>query len=256
MSPSIGGALLATTAPAWPRWPPRSAAPRRPKGMPRASNSSFSQPMPDPEGDPPRREVVEGGQLLGQDTRIPLGEDQDAGGQPDGRGRPGHIGQPDQRVGKGGVLARRQAPGRVVGVGRPVAGRHHHVVGRPDRLEPGRLGGPGQIAGRAPARCSVRCWRRRCRISSCVRDRGASASGRCLMPPLTAEFSRSGGPVSSNHSRRVSRWRKSVSSSTRARLAPMQKWGPEPKARWWLGWRSIRNSKGSSNTSSSRLAEA
>ena len=34
------------------------------------------------------------------------------------------------------------------------------------------------------------------------------------MPPLTAEFSRSTGPATSNDSRRASRWRKIVSSSS------------------------------------------
>ena len=76
------------------------------------------------------------------------------------------------------------------------------------------------------------------------------------MLPLMIELRRSTVPDTSNDSRRASRWRKIVSSSTRATCAPMQKCSPKPNARCGFGRRSTRNANGSSNTSSSRFADA
>ena len=64
------------------------------------------------------------------------------------------------------------------------------------------------------------------------------------MLPLVIELRRSTVPATSNDSRRVSRWRKIVSSSTRATWAPMQKCSPKPNARCGFGRRSIRNANG------------
>src|SRR4029077_19407027 len=81
-------------------------------------------------------------------------------------------------------------------------------------------------------------------------------TGRRLIPPFTAELSRSTGPVTSNESRRATRWRDTVCISSRARCAPMQKCCPMPNARCGFGSRSMRKENGSSNTSSSRFADA
>ena len=43
---------------------------------------------------------VDGGQLLGQDHRVALGQDEDAGAQADALGHGGHPGEPDQRIGQ------------------------------------------------------------------------------------------------------------------------------------------------------------
>ena len=54
--------------------------------------------VPDPEGDPAAGEMVERGHLLGQQDRLVLGGEQDAGAESDARGDGGGGGQRDQRV--------------------------------------------------------------------------------------------------------------------------------------------------------------
>ena len=54
----------------------------------------------DAEQDAAVRHVVERGDLLGDDDRIVLRQDQDAGGQLDAGCRRGDIGHPDQRIGQ------------------------------------------------------------------------------------------------------------------------------------------------------------
>src|SRR4051794_7833868 len=81
-------------------------------------------------------------------------------------------------------------------------------------------------------------------------------TGRCLIPPFTAELSRSTGPDTSKDESLVSRCRKTVSISRRARCAPMQKCSPNPKASCGFGRRSMRNANGSPKTSSSRFPDA
>ena len=114
---------------------------------------------------PAARQVVEGGDLLGQDHRVALGLDQDPGGQVDGgRGR-GQVGQPHQRV----------RDRRVVGAGHPARrGRRDTSTRTPrappcarrstaTRTPPPRR--PGPWRGRRRGRRTGRCWRRRCRTS-------------------------------------------------------------------------------------------
>ena len=56
----------------------------------------------------------------------------------------GHVGQPDERIGEDRPLAGREPARRVVGIGGLVPGRDHDVVDRPDGLEPGSFGSPGE----------------------------------------------------------------------------------------------------------------
>ncbi len=95
----------------------------------------------------PSREVVEGRELLGEDHGVALGQDQHAGGEAQGRGGRRQVREPDERVGQGRVLGAGHAARRGVGVGGLVAGGHDHVLDRPDRLEPGRLGRPRERHG-------------------------------------------------------------------------------------------------------------
>ena len=86
------------------RWPPwrarcsRTTAWRRAKSTPWSSASARFQPKPDAERDPAAREMVERGHLLGQEDRVVLGGEQDAGAEPDPRRHRGRRGQRDERV--------------------------------------------------------------------------------------------------------------------------------------------------------------
>ena len=150
-------------------------------------------------------EHVEGGQLLGQDHRVPLGHDQDAGRQVDGRGHPGQVRQPDQRIGDRGVVVARHLPRRVIGVGRLVAGGHDHVLDGPERLEAHLFGPSGEgggavrlgegsgvgeddaeVHGVSLVVCVVRSWRAPC----APRRRGA----RVPRDPASLEPGSSGRP--------------------------------------------------------------
>ena len=55
--------------------------------------------------------------------------------------------EPDQRVGEVELFAAGHLAAGGVRVGRGVAVRHDHVLDRPQRLEPGRLGGGGERHG-------------------------------------------------------------------------------------------------------------
>ena len=79
--------------------------------------------------------------------------------------------------------------------------------------------------------------------------------GTFLTPPTNTDRVRSDLPSSSSVSRRGSSSSKKIRISILARCWPRQTWGPKPNARCGLGERSIRNSNGSANASSSRLAE-
>ena len=65
----------------------------------------------------------------------------------------------------------------------------------------------------------------------------------------------SGGDTMRRFVQRRVRVPNSIRSSSRARLAPTQKWVPCPKARCGFGWRRMSNRNGSSNTASSRFAD-
>src|SRR4051794_6158038 len=82
--------------------------------------------------DPPAREAVERGQLLGQHDRVALGEDEDASRQADpARGR-GDVGQPDERIGDRRRGDGRHLAVRAVGIGRGVVVRIDDMLDGPD----------------------------------------------------------------------------------------------------------------------------
>src|SRR5581483_1361235 len=88
------------------------------------------------------------------------------------------------------------------------------------------------------------------------RHRGVNRTGRCLIPLMKLDRSRSGGATTSMSGRRVSNCSKMARISSRASDAPRQKWGPKPKATWLLGVRPTSNVSASAKTRSSRLADA
>ena len=76
------------------------------------------------------------------------------------------------------------------------------------------------------------------------------------MPATMLERRGAGAPSDRSTGTRRASSSNSTRSSSRARLAPRQKCGPPPpNATCSLGWRSMSKRNGSSNTSSSRLAE-
>ena len=113
----------------------------------------------------PAGEVVERRQLLGEDHRVALRQDEDAGGEANALGRRGDVGEPDQRVGDRRVLAAGHPA--VVGVG---IRRLGIPTGRrrapPSTATRSRwLRQPRRTPQRRPARRTGRCWRRRSRTS-------------------------------------------------------------------------------------------
>ena len=99
----------------------------------------------DPQLHPAPGHGVDGGHLLGEDEGVALGQQRDAGGQPDFGGGGGHVSQPRQRVGDGVAARPRHLPAGPVGVHRLVPLGVDDVLHRPQRLEPGRLGRGGQL---------------------------------------------------------------------------------------------------------------
>ena len=90
----------------------------------------------DAEQDAAVRHVVERGDLLGDDDRIVLRQDQDAGGKLYAGGRRGDVGHPDQWIGQQEVaLAAGQAAVGCVRIGRLVAARDDGVFHRPRRFK-------------------------------------------------------------------------------------------------------------------------
>ena len=92
-----------------------------------------------PEDEPAIREHVQGRELLGEHHGLALGQDDDARGEQDARGvggeeGQGHDGLEQPHVGGHGTSGH----GRI---------RKHHVVGDPERLEAGGLGGPAEARG-------------------------------------------------------------------------------------------------------------
>src|SRR5215212_9642968 len=88
------------------------------------------------------------------------------------------------------------------------------------------------------------------------RDHWVTRTGRRLMPLKKLERRRSGGPMSSNPSTRLSISSKAMRTSSRARWAPRQWWMPPgPNATCLLGSRPTSNMSGFSKTVSSRLPE-
>ena len=100
----------------------------------------------DAEHHPSAGEPVEARDLLGRDHRVVLGNDEDAGCEPQRGGDAGHERHPDQRVGTRHVVhASGHASTVVIWVGRRVAGWHDRVLDGPRGLEPGGLGRLDQL---------------------------------------------------------------------------------------------------------------
>ena len=92
----------------------------------------------------PAGEVVERRQLLGEDHRVALRQDEDAGGEANAFGRRGDVGEPDQRVGDRRILAAGHPAVVGVGIRRPVPRRDDDVLHRPQRLEAVGFGSRGE----------------------------------------------------------------------------------------------------------------
>ncbi len=107
--------------------------------VPQRPEFGFEIPDAHPEEQSALREDIDAGHLLGQNQRVALGEDDDAGAQLDGRGARG-----DERQRNGGIEERGQRPD---GRGRNLRVGEHHVLAGPDGLEPGGLGRLGDLAG-------------------------------------------------------------------------------------------------------------
>ena len=115
--------------------------PRAANGTPSASNSSSNQPTPMPSIDAPARQAVECRELLGEDHRVALRQDQDAGR----RAGSCFVAAPTNASqingsGIGDVLTAGHPARRRVRIRRLVAGRHDDVLDRPHRLEAELLG--------------------------------------------------------------------------------------------------------------------
>src|SRR5215212_2459547 len=93
-------------------------------------------------------------------------------------------------------------------------------------------------------------------VDAAERDHTVTRTGRRLIPLKKLERRRSGGPMSSNPSTRLSISSKVMRISSRARWAPRQWWMPPgPNATCLLGSRPTSNVSGFSKTVSSRLPE-
>src|SRR5215213_6964074 len=93
-------------------------------------------------------------------------------------------------------------------------------------------------------------------VDAAERDHRITRTGRRLMPLKKLDLRRSGGPMSSMPSTRLSISSKAMRTSSRARWAPRQWWiPPGPNAMCLLGSRPTSNVSGFSKTVSSRLPE-
>ena len=100
---------------------------------------------PDAEVDPPARQPVEVGDLLGRVQRVALRHQADAGAEADRGRQRGQHAERGERVEQTGVAADREAPARVVRVGRLVLVEQHHVLAHPQRIESGLLDPAGDV---------------------------------------------------------------------------------------------------------------
>ena len=94
----------------------------------------------DAEDEPTAGEHVDRGAFLGEDARVALRQDEDAGGQFDRGGVCTDPGEPGQRIGHGCHLVAGHAPVLAVRVLRDVALRHDGVLDGPETLEAVGLG--------------------------------------------------------------------------------------------------------------------
>jgi hypothetical protein len=97
-----------------------------------------------PELDPAARQHVEVGDLLGRVHRVALGDQADAGAQPQGVGHRRQIGQRGERLEQTGVAPAGELAVVGVRVAALVVVEQHHVLGDPHRLEPPLLDGRTQ----------------------------------------------------------------------------------------------------------------
>jgi hypothetical protein len=102
-------------------------------------------PGADPQHQPSAAQPVERGGLLGHDERVLLGQDQDAGRQPDPGGDRRDEGQPHQGFGDGDERPARDRAGFRLRVARFVLDRHDDVLHGPERLISGCLGRPREF---------------------------------------------------------------------------------------------------------------
>ena len=115
-------------------------------GVPSASNSSRSQPTPMPRRTRPPDELIDGGEHLGGEHRMAVGNDQHAGAESRARGdaRQAREHRDGLEVVLGG--AARQLPGRRVRIdGAGHRGRKHDVIGDEDRSVAERVGLRGDL---------------------------------------------------------------------------------------------------------------
>jgi hypothetical protein len=102
------------------------------------SVSSRSQPAPIPKR-PPAAEEIERRDLLGQQQRVPLGDQHDARGELDAARRPRGAGQGDERVDEVRVALRDHAVGRSLKAALRLH-RDERMLGAPERFEAELLG--------------------------------------------------------------------------------------------------------------------
>ena len=137
-------------------------APRRRERHAERVELLFQPADADAELDASAREAVERRELLGEDERVALRQDQDPGREADARRRGRDVREPDERVGDGNVLAARHLSGRAstgTPTGSPSARR------RARRSTATRSRAPRRAA-RARRRSRVRRTARRCRTSN------------------------------------------------------------------------------------------
>ena len=101
-------------------------------------------PHPDAHPHPAPRQDVDGGDPLGQDHRLMVGEHQHPGGQSDALGDRGQIGHQIERIGDPAVVGQRHLPRGGVGIGALVVGDDHRVLHQDHRFEPAGLGVAGE----------------------------------------------------------------------------------------------------------------
>ncbi len=101
-------------------------------------------PHPDAHPYPASRQDVDGGDPLGQDHRMMVGEDQHAGGQSDAVGDGGQVGHQIERIGDPAVVGQRHLPRGGVGIDALVVGDHDRVFHQDHRFEPAGLGVAGE----------------------------------------------------------------------------------------------------------------
>ena len=119
-----------------------TTARRSAKATPWSASSSTFQPKPIPNTKRPPRDEVERGHRLGRHDRVPLGDEGDAGADPQALGHRGRRGQRDERVERAVVLLAERLPRRRR---RRPAGGDVGVLGHVEGDEAPVLAGPGQL---------------------------------------------------------------------------------------------------------------